>query len=176
MYVVYKPLDTFISFWMNEVSIYVTIYLSIYLYADKLYPAFIVALESTVRSGSDVKFICSSTDAPDTHLLLAYLCRNQTIIDVNMWKYQMRKAIFNIKRVQEDDEGNYSCVLSERPLAATELNACGGHSVFLQVYGENYKNINNIPTTKTGVRQAVGCVINNKTCDLKSVVSNRGTE
>lgn len=56
------------------------------------------------------------------------------------------------KRVQKGDAGSYSCGLLECQLAATELNACEGHWVFLQINGENHTNIMNIPPPKE-VRQ-----------------------
>ena len=117
---------------------------------DRVYPA-VIAGETSVRSGADVDFRCTSEDAPDTGLLLAFLWRNQTIVDIEMWNSQQKQASFHLIGVQERDSGNYSCVVSERPLAATELDMCGGNSVFLQVYGKNCKNINTMPQTK--VRQ-----------------------
>ncbi|XP_041930710.1 uncharacterized protein LOC121694576 [Alosa sapidissima] len=105
----------------NSISIQVT---------DRVYPAAIAA-KSIVRSGAGVDLSCSSTDAPDTSVLLAYLCRNHTIIDVQMWNSQKKQASFHLKRVQGGNTDSYSCVLSERPLAAVELETCGMNSVFL---------------------------------------------
>ncbi|XP_048087738.1 uncharacterized protein LOC125286589 isoform X2 [Alosa alosa] len=102
---------------------------------DRVYPAAIAA-KSIVRSGAGVDLSCSSTDALDTSVLLAYLCRNHTIIDVQMWNSQKKQAGFHLKTVQGGNTDSYSCVLSERPLAAVGLDICGMNSVFLPVYGE----------------------------------------
>ncbi|XP_076148963.1 uncharacterized protein LOC143133051 [Alosa pseudoharengus] len=101
---------------------------------DSLYPAVIAVDDSRVRRGADVHFRCSSTDAPDTDVLHAYFCRNQTIIDIEMWDAQKKQASFHLRSVQEDDAGSYSCVVSGRLLAATELGACGNLNVSLAVY------------------------------------------
>lgn len=103
---------------------------------DRVYPAVISADKPNVRPGSDVNLRCTSADAPDTAILLAYLCRNQTIIGVEMWNCQKKQATFQLKTVRVDNTGSYSCVVAEQLLDATELDKCGGDSVFLQVFGQ----------------------------------------
>lgn len=96
----------------------------------------IAADKSKLVPGAEVNFRCMSTDAPDTGLFLAYLCRNQVIIDVNMWDSQKKETDFHLRSVQLDSTGNYSCVVSELPLAATESDACGKNAVLLEVYSK----------------------------------------
>lgn len=55
-----------------------------------------------------------------------------------MWNCQKKQATFQLKTVQVDNTGSYSCVVAEQPLDATELDKCEGDSMFLQVFGENF--------------------------------------
>ncbi|XP_062380703.1 uncharacterized protein LOC134068909 isoform X1 [Sardina pilchardus] len=109
---------------VNSISLQVT---------DKVFPARIGTNEPRVTSGADVYFTCSSTDAPDSVILMAFLCRNNTIIDVELWDSQKSQASFHLKRVQIEDTGSYGCLVSDRPMAARELDTCGKNSVSLQV-------------------------------------------
>ncbi|XP_062380224.1 uncharacterized protein LOC134068557 [Sardina pilchardus] len=107
-----------------------------------IHPAIIAA--KSMESGAEVDLSCSSSDASDTSLFLAYLCRNRTIIDVQMWNSQKKQASFHLRTLQGSDTGSYSCVLSEHPLAATELDTCGVNSVFLRVYGDSVFQLNGL--------------------------------
>ncbi|XP_062380615.1 uncharacterized protein LOC134068844 isoform X2 [Sardina pilchardus] len=100
---------------------------------DYLHPAIIAVDDSKVSQGAAVEFRCTSEESPDTDILHAYLCKNQRITDVNIWDSVKKQARFHMARVQVDDSGNYSCVLSQRLLAATELHMCGRNAVLLQV-------------------------------------------
>lgn len=104
------------------------------LHLDFLHPAVI----AVVRQGADVEFRCTSKDAPNTDVLHAYLCKNHRITDVNLWDSVRKHAYFLIRRVQVEDSSNYSCVLSQRLLATTDLDMCGSNTVSLKVNGENY--------------------------------------
>lgn len=92
---------------------------------------------AVVRQGADVKFRCTSKDAPDTNVLHAYLCKNQRITDVNLWDSVRKQAYFPIRRVQVQDSSNYSCVLSQKLLAPTDLGMCGSNTLYLKANGEN---------------------------------------
>ncbi|XP_063045919.1 uncharacterized protein LOC134439923 [Engraulis encrasicolus] len=104
---------------------------------DRVYPAVIAGNGSEVKPDADVDFTCISKDAPDTPVLLAYLCLNEIIIRVEMWDSRRKEAVFRQRRVRESDTGNYSCVVSARPLNTTELNMCGNNSVSLRVSGNH---------------------------------------
>ncbi|XP_062380239.1 uncharacterized protein LOC134068572 [Sardina pilchardus] len=107
---------------------------------DFVHPAIIEVDESKVSQGTAVEFRCTSEESPDTDILHVYLCKNHRITDVNIWDSVKKQARFHMARVQVDDSGNYSCVLSQRLLAATELHMCGRNAVLLQVQGENDAN------------------------------------
>ncbi|XP_048087688.1 uncharacterized protein LOC125286551 isoform X2 [Alosa alosa] len=101
---------------------------------DFVHPAIITVDESKVSQGAEVEFRCTSEESPDTDILHAYLCKNHRVTDVNIWDSVKKQARFHMGRVQVDGSGNYSCVLSQRLLAAKELDMCGRNAVFLQVY------------------------------------------
>ncbi|KAL2077120.1 hypothetical protein ACEWY4_026624 [Coilia grayii] len=122
---------------------------------DRAYPGVIATDHSEVTSGADVDFRCTLKDAPDTGNLLAFLCRNSTINDIEMWDSKKKEAIFHRKRVQESDTGSYGCVVSDQPLAATELDTCGRNSVFLQVAADEPSvDVGLTPSTSSGATMA----------------------
>ncbi|XP_048087826.1 uncharacterized protein LOC125286652 isoform X1 [Alosa alosa] len=105
---------------------------------DKVFPAWIDVNQFTsqshsVTSGTDVLFGCRSENAPASVILMAFLCRNETIIDVELWDSQKKQASFLLKRVQIGDTGSYGCLVSDQPMAARKLDTCGKNSVPLQV-------------------------------------------
>ncbi|XP_062380717.1 uncharacterized protein LOC134068919 [Sardina pilchardus] len=126
---------------------------------DSLYPANIAVDESRVRKGSDVRFRCSSTDAPDASVLHAYFCRSQTIVDIEMFDSQKKQASFHLRNVQEDDAGSYCCVVSDRLLAEKELEACGNTSVSLTVYEDPPSAFSEVMLPGVYVSLSLACLL-----------------
>lgn len=111
---------------------------------DTVYPGVITSNQSKVKTGADVDFKCTLKDSPGNGTFLAFLCRNGTISDIKMWDSAKKEAIFHRMRVQQRDTANYSCMVSNRPLAPTELGACGGELVFLKVVGKKHSSSQNV--------------------------------
>ncbi|KAL7878409.1 hypothetical protein AOLI_G00093830 [Acnodon oligacanthus] len=120
---------------------------------DSFIPANITLPETSVKEGSDVDFKCTSSKLPDNdqNNIYAYLCKNGTVIQVNIWNTEKRETVFTLKTVSKRDAGSYACGLMAdiQPIPKT------------RVHGINKANLRvteNVNVNDT-VKIVVGCSI-----------------
>ncbi|XP_036441626.1 uncharacterized protein LOC118818469 isoform X5 [Colossoma macropomum] len=93
---------------------------------DSFIPAIITLPEISVKEGTDVDFKCTSSKLPDNdqNNNYAYLCKNGTVIQVNIWNTEKMEAIFTLKEVSKRDAGSYTCGLMAdiQPIPKTRLH------------------------------------------------------
>ncbi|KAI4883587.1 hypothetical protein NFI96_033207, partial [Prochilodus magdalenae] len=80
---------------------------------DSFVPAYVTLSGMSVSEETDVDVTCTSSKLPDNvqHNIYAYLCKNGTVIRVNIWSTEKMVAIFTLKRVTRRDAGSYTCGL-----------------------------------------------------------------
>ncbi|XP_036441623.1 uncharacterized protein LOC118818469 isoform X2 [Colossoma macropomum] len=118
---------------------------------DSFIPAIITLPEISVKEGTDVDFKCTSSKLPDNdqNNNYAYLCKNGTVIQVNIWNTEKMEAIFTLKEVSKRDAGSYTCGLMAdiQPIPKTRLHGINKASLHVT------ENVNDT------VRIVVGCSV-----------------
>ncbi|XP_076845639.1 uncharacterized protein LOC143490935 isoform X2 [Brachyhypopomus gauderio] len=83
---------------------------------DSSVPANISWPKASMMEGGDVELRCTSSlvldSWQDMRNIYAYLCKNGTVIQVNIWDTEKKEAIFTLKKVKMHDAGTYICFLS----------------------------------------------------------------
>ncbi|KAF5908675.1 immunoglobulin superfamily member 1-like [Clarias magur] len=110
---------------INEVNLHIT---------DSFIPAEIALPWTSVKTGNDVEFQCSSEYmSPETNQtgnIYAYLSKNSTVIQMTIWDSVKNKARFTLKEVTMQDAGTYICFLMSEQ-----------HSFPKKVHGINEVNL-----------------------------------
>ncbi|XP_017542460.1 uncharacterized protein LOC108414153 isoform X2 [Pygocentrus nattereri] len=118
---------------------------------DSFIPANITLPEISVKEGADVDFKCTSSKLPDNdqNNIYAYLCKNGTVIQLNIWNTEKMETIFTLKKVSKTDSGSYACGLMAdiQPIPKTRVN------------GINQVNLHITENVNDAVRIVVGCSI-----------------
>ncbi|XP_014030879.2 uncharacterized protein isoform X2 [Salmo salar] len=108
---------------------------------DRILPADIsLAGSRTVRKGDGVEFKCTISDPSfqtqnTSDLVHAYLCKYGSVVQMQVFDVKSTEATFTIKSFNENDAGNYSCVLDlqSKTLKDKDRTFYGNNAVFLQV-------------------------------------------
>ncbi|XP_029577517.1 uncharacterized protein LOC115167328 isoform X1 [Salmo trutta] len=108
---------------------------------DRILPADIsLAGSRTVRKGDGVEFKCTISDPSfqtqnTSDLVHAYLCKYGSVVQMQVFDVKSTEATFTIKSFNENDAGNYSCVidLQSKTLKDKDRTLYGNNAVFLQV-------------------------------------------
>lgn len=85
---------------------------------DSFIPANIAVRQTSVKTGSDVEFQCTSTKLPERNQngnIYAYLYKNSIVNQVIIWDTTKNGARFTLKEVTMQDAGTYICFLKSEP-------------------------------------------------------------
>ncbi|XP_049330066.1 uncharacterized protein LOC111197487 isoform X1 [Astyanax mexicanus] len=109
---------------------------------ESFVPAYLTVLEDGVKEGSDAEFKCSSLIRPYTDSdsrIYAYLCKNRTVIQVNVWNTEKNETIFILKNVKRADSGKYLCVLMAdiQPLPNLIINGINEAEIWVMENAES---------------------------------------
>ncbi|KAI5098447.1 hypothetical protein C0J45_12174 [Silurus meridionalis] len=81
-------------------------------------PAEIILPETSVKAGSDVEIQCTSLKLPERNQkgnIYAFLDKNGTVIQVNIWDTVKNEVRFTLKEVTTQDAGTYICFVMSEP-------------------------------------------------------------
>lgn len=94
-------------------------------------------LKHEVSEGNDAEFICTTSNPLNKNqhgkMILAFLMRNGSIIQVNTWNTRETTTTITLRNVRIEDAGTYSCVLMLNILPRTDKELCGLNEVNLQL-------------------------------------------
>ncbi|XP_066540661.1 uncharacterized protein [Hoplias malabaricus] len=110
---------------------------------DSVVPGKITSPETSVKEGSDVEFECTSSKLPESDTnnhIYAYLCKNGTVLQVNLWDIKNNMSIFMIKHIKMEDAARYFCVLMGNLQPVPKRTIYGINEVKLHV-SENVSDI-----------------------------------
>ncbi|XP_046720668.1 uncharacterized protein LOC124395838 isoform X2 [Silurus meridionalis] len=110
---------------------------------DSFTPAEIILPETSVKAGSDVEIQCTSLKLPERNQkgnIYAFLDKNGTVIQVNIWDTVKNEVRFTLKEVTTQDAGTYICFVMSEPCPFPE-KVHGVNEVDLHVTEHSYKTV-----------------------------------
>lgn len=106
--------------------------------SDSFIPAEIGLQQTSAKIRTDVEFQCTSGKLPKRKQkgsIYAYLYKNSTVIQMNIWDTTKNEVRFTLKEVTMQDAGTYICFLMSEPCPFPK-KAHGINEVNLQVTGK----------------------------------------